>query len=146
MAIGANWAEIWAPVWQQVWTQAAVEPEPESTQKPAGRAKRRRRLLVEIDGQDFEVSSADEARVLLAKAKQVAEKAIEKARQAPVRVDRGIQRPRIATAAPELTQVVAEARREIVSLYDEFSRDMEITALMRRAEEQEEEELIRLLM
>lgn len=124
-----------------------VEPEPETTQSPAGRPKRRRRkLLVEIDGQDFEVSSADEARILLAKAKQVAEKAIEKARQTPVRVDRGIQRPRIATSEPELKQVVAEARREIVSLYDEFTRDMEITALMRRAEEQEEEELIRLLM
>ena len=38
------------------------------------------------------------------------------------------------------------SRQEIVSLFDKLARDMEITALMRRAEEQEEEELIRLLM
>lgn len=149
MAIGANWAEIWAPVWAPVWTQDAPEPEPESTQKPAGRSKRpRRRLLVEINGQDFEVSSPDEARVLLDQAREVAQHAIEKARAAPVRVARGIQRPNITTAAPELKQVVAEARREIVGLFDGLARDIEIAALMRkRFEEQDEEEaLIRFLM
>jgi hypothetical protein len=116
----------------------------------AGRPKRpRRRLLVEINGQDFEVSSEDEARVLLAQAKEIATKAIEKARKAPARVTRGIQRPRITTTAPELTQVVAEARQDIVGLFDGFARDLEIAALMRkRLEEQDEEEeaLIRFLM
>lgn len=152
MAIGANWAEIWAPVWAPVWTQVAPEPEPEPelTQKPAGRPKRpRRKLLVEINGQDIEVSSADEARVLLGQARQVAERAIEKARAAPLRVSRGIQRPRITTNAPELEQVVAEARQDIVSLFDALARDLEIATLMRkRLEEQDEEEeaLIRFLM
>lgn len=117
----------------------------------AGRPKRpRRRLLVEINGEDFEVSSEDEARILLAQARKIAQKAIEKARAAPVRVSSGIQRPRITTAAPELRQVVAEARQDIVSLFDGLARDLEIAALMRkRAEEQErqeEETLIRFLM
>lgn len=114
----------------------------------AGRPKRpRRRLLVEINGEDFEVSSPEEAQVLLAQAKQIAEQAIEKARKAPVRVTRGVQRPRITTTAPELKQVVAEARREIVDLFDGLARDMEIAALMRKmAEQDEEDDLIRLLM
>lgn len=150
MAIGANWAEIWAPVWKAVWTQEAPEPEPEpepTQQKAAGRARRRKRLVVEIDGQDFEVSSAQEAGELLAKARQIATQAIQKARTAPLRVSRGIPRPRITTQAPELRQVVAQARREIGSLYDSLSRDMEIAALMRKREEdQEEEALIRFLM
>lgn len=113
----------------------------------AGRPKRpRRRLLVEIDGQDFEVSSPEEAQVLLARAKQVATQAIEKARKAPVRVDRGIQRPRISTPDPELIPVVKQARQEIRSLYDEFSMELEIAALMRKRDEEEEEAIIRLLM
>jgi hypothetical protein len=114
----------------------------------AGRPKRpKRRLLVEIDGQDFEVSTEEEAGVLLERAKQVATAAIQKARTSPLRVNRGLQRPRITTEAPELRRVVAQARREIVSLYDQLSRDMEIAALMRRREEdQEEEAILRFLM
>lgn len=149
MAIGANWAEIWAPVWQQVWTQTATEPEPEpeSTQKPAGRPKRqRRKLLVEIDGQDFEVSSSDEALALLERAKTVAQSALEKARKAPVRINRGVQRPRISTPDPELIEVVTKAREQIVSLYDDYSMELEISALMRKRDEEEEEAIIRLLM
>lgn len=113
----------------------------------AGRPKRpRRRLLVEINGQDFEVSSADEARVLLDQARQVAAAAIQKARKASVRVPGGVPRPRIVTEAPELKQVVADARRDIVSLFDGFARDLEIAALMRKRFEDEEDDLIRLLM
>lgn len=151
MAIGVNWAEIWnEAVWGPVWTQVAPEPEPEPelTQKPAGRPKRpRRRLLVEINGQDFEVSGEDEARVLLAQARQIAAAAIQKARTSSVRVGRGIPRPRITTEAPELRQVVAEARQDIVSLFDGLARDLEIAALMRKQfEDEEEEALIRFLM
>lgn len=115
----------------------------------AGRPKRpRRRLLVEINGQDFEVSSEDEARTLLEQARQIAEKAIEKARSAPLRVNRGVSRPTIRTDAPELKQVVAEARQDIVSLFDSLARDMEIAALMRKRMEDDEEEeaLIRFLI
>lgn len=112
----------------------------------AGRKRPRRRLLVEIDGQDFEVSSEEEATVLLARAKQVAAQAIEKARKAPFRIDRGIQRPRISTPDSELIPVVKQARQEIRSLYDELSMELEIAALMRKRDEEEEEAIIRLLM
>jgi hypothetical protein len=115
----------------------------------AGRPKRpRRRLLVEINGQDFEVSGADEARVLLDQARQVAAAAIQKARKASVRIPGGVPRPRIITEAPELKQVVADARRDIVSLFDGLARDLEIAALMRKQmeEQDEEDDLIRLLM
>lgn len=123
------------------------EPEPEATQKPAGRPRRkRRRYYVEIDGQEFEVSGADEAAVLLSRAREVAQTAIEKARAAPVRINHGLSRPRIKTADPELAPIVAQARREILDLYDEAIRDLEIKALMAKADEEEEEALIRLLM
>jgi hypothetical protein len=115
----------------------------------AGRPKKpRRRLLVEINGQDFEVSGADEARVLLDQARQVAAAAIQKARKASVRIPGGVPRPRIVTEAPELKQVVADARRDIVSLFDGLARDLEIAALMRKQfeEQDEEDDLIRLLM
>jgi hypothetical protein len=115
----------------------------------AGRPKKpRRRLLVEINGEDFEVSSEEEARALLQEAREIATKAIEKARSTPVRVNRGVQRPSIRTNAPELRQVVAQARRDIVHLFDGLARDMEIAALMRKRmeEDEEEEALIRFLM
>jgi predicted nucleic acid-binding protein len=147
VSIGANWADIWGPVWKSVWTQEAAEPppEPEATQKPAGR-KRRRRLLVEIDGQEFEVSSPSEALSLLARAREVAQAQVEKARKAPVRIASGVARPRIRTGSPELRIVVDQARSEILSLYDGLERDIEIAALMQAADEEEEETIIRLLM
>jgi hypothetical protein len=148
MAIGANWAEIWAPVWKEVWTQTAPtpEPEPEATQKPAGRLKPRRKLLVEIDGRDFEVSSPEEAISLLERAKTLAQEAIEKTFSVPTRVKPGIDRPRIRTREPELRPIVQKARDEITQIYDSAIRDFEIRALMAKAEEEEEEALIRLLM
>jgi hypothetical protein len=149
MSIGAIWADIWdEAIWGAIWSQTEVEPqpEPESTQKPAGRSKRRR-YFVEIDGQEFEVSNPDEAAVLLERARTVAVKAIEKARAAPIRIDQGIQRPRINTKSVELKPIVRQARKEILSLYDEAIRDIEIRALMARADEEDEEEaIIRFLM
>lgn len=113
----------------------------------AGSRKRRRRFIVEIDGQDFEVSSEDEAVALLASAREILVEEIEKARAAPIRIARGIQRPRIETASPELKPAVAQARRAINALYDEAIRDLEIQALMAQSfEEDEEETLIRFLM
>ena len=126
--------------------QYGVPEEPQAS-KAAGRPKRkRRRYYVEIDGQEFEVSGADEAAVLLSRAREVAQTAIEKARAAPVRINHGLSRPRIKTADPELAPIVAQARREILDLYDEAIRDLEIKALMAKADEEEEEALIRLLM
>jgi hypothetical protein len=120
---------------------------PSSSTGAGSRRKRRRRLVVDINGEDFEVSDQDEALELLAKAREVALKAVEKARAAPIRIDRGIQRPRIATTSAELRPIVRQAREDIKSLYDELIRDLEIRALMARAEEDDDEEtLIRFLM
>jgi hypothetical protein len=111
----------------------------------AGRTKKRRRLFVEIDGQDFEVGSAEEAIQLLNQAKQVAVAQIERA--AAIRISSGIPRPKITSKSPELKQVVSKARKEITSLYDQAIRDFEIAALMAAAEQEDEEEaLIRFLM
>lgn len=147
MAIGANWAEIWAPVWKQVWTQtpAVPEPDPEPTQKGAGRAKRRRRYFVEIDGQEFDVSGPDEAAELLNKAKAIALQEVETQRNATT-IKPGVKIPKIRTPNAELVPVVKAVREEIRDLYAELKRDLEIRALMARADEEEEEAIIRLLM
>lgn len=117
------------------------------TSTGAGSRKRRRRYYVEIDGQEFEVSGPAEAESLLARAKDVAQAQVEKARASPVRVATGIKRPRIETASPELKAVVRQARQEITELYDAAIRDFEIAALLaKKAEDEEEEALIRLLM
>jgi hypothetical protein len=131
-----------------VFIVISLGDEPVSTNKGAGRPKRRKRYLVEIDGNDFEVSGPDEAASLLERAKAVATQKIEEARseRSSTRVGPGIGRPRIRSRDPELTQVVTKAREEITALYDEAVRDLEIRALMRKADEEEEEALIRLLM
>lgn len=125
-----------------------VEVVPAST--GAGRKRRRRRrLIVEIDGRDFEVESVEQAVALLERAKEVAVKQIAAVRAAPVRVERGapIKRPSIRTDSDELRTVVREKRAQIVDLYNELLRDIEIQHLIAKAEEDEEEEtLLRLLM
>lgn len=124
----------------------SLGPEPVTENKGAGR-KRRRRYVVEIDGQDFEVSSPGEAADLLAKARQFTEQTLEKARSASIQVRPGIKRPVIRTRDPELKPIVQQARQEITSLYDTAVRDLEIAALMaKQIEDEEEEALIRLLM
>jgi hypothetical protein len=112
------------------------------------RTKRRRRYVVEIDGQDFEVSGPEEARALLERAKVVAETAIAKAQTTRVAPGRpSFNRPVIRTPDAELRPLVVEARNEITDLYDQAIRDLEIAALMRkRIEDEEEEALIQLLM
>lgn len=113
----------------------------------AGRRTRRQRLFVEIDGRDFEVASVAEAVELLERAKQVAVAQIEKAREAPARVKPGIKRPSIRTNSPELVPLVVQARTEIVSMYDDMLRDLELRYLLAKAQEEDDEEaILRLLM
>jgi hypothetical protein len=126
-----------------------VPAEPEATQRPAGRKRKqhRKRLLVEIDGRDFEVESVEQAVALLERAKEVAVKQIAAVRASPVRVAQGIKRPSIRTNSEPLRELVREKRAQIVALYDQLLRDLEIKHLMAKAEEDDEEEtLIRLLM
>lgn len=114
----------------------------------AGRSRRKRqRLFVEIDGRDFEVESVAQAVALLDRAKEVAVKQVARARAEPRRVAPGIKRPSIRTDSEELRPLVREKRAEIVSLYDELLRDIEIQYLMAKADEDDEEEtLLRFLM
>jgi hypothetical protein len=136
-----------APEGSVVFIVVSLGDEPVSENKGAGRPKKkRRRLIVEIDGQDFEVSSEDDALALLEQARQLAVVEVEKARAAPVRVNHGIQRPRIVAKTPELKPVIAKAKREIANLYDDAIRDLEIRALIAKADEDEEEALLRFLI
>jgi hypothetical protein len=113
----------------------------------AGRKRRRRRLLVEIDGRHFEVESEAQAFALLERAKEVAVRQIAAARAAPVRVEYGIKRPSIRTDSDALRPLVRQKRAEIVALYDALLRDLEIQYLLAKADEEDEEEtLIRFLM
>lgn len=128
-------------------TGVSVELPGQALQKPAGRKRRHKRLLVELDGQDFEVESVDQAVALLDRAKEIAVAQIAKVRTSPLRVEHGIKRPSIRTDSAPLRELVREKRAEIVSLYDQLLRDLEIQHLMAKADEDDEEEtLIRLLM
>lgn len=150
MTIGINWAAIWnpaiwatPPIWSQV--EAPPAPEPDASQTPAGRAKRRRRYFVEIDGQEFDVSGPEEAEQLLQKAKSLAQQTIEQQSNS-ITVKPGIKVPQIRTPNGELVSIVKQARKEILDMYRDFKRDFEIRSLMAKADEEEEEAIIRLLM
>ncbi len=122
-----------------------VPPEPELTQVAAGKRKRRRRYFVEIDGQEFDVSGAEEAQELLDKAKSLAVQVVEQHRNS-ITVKPGVKVPQIRASHPELVPVVQKARNEIKDLYAELKRDLEIRFLIAKADEEEEEAIIRLLM
>ena len=115
--------------------------------REAGRPKRkRRRYVVEIDGQEFDVETVQEASDLLEKAKELAEKVVTETKQSTI-VKPGLRIPQIRTPNRELVPLVQAARSELRNLYEEVKRDLEIRMLLARAEENDEEEaIIRLLM
>ena len=149
MAIGINWAAIWQPsIWATppIWAQQPAPPVVDTpSQKGAGRSKRRRRYFVEIDGQEFDVDDIEEARQLLDKAKALASQVVTEARNS-ITVKPGLKVPQIRTPNKELVPAIQEARKEIRDLYAELQRDLEIRFLIARADEDEEEAVIRLLM
>lgn len=119
-----------------------------ATSTGAGRSKRskrrKHRYFVEIDGQDFEVESVEEAKELLTKAKSLATQVVQEKRATVV--PQGIRVPQIRTPNKELVPIVKQYREDIRDLYDDLKRDLEIRALMAEADEAEEEAIIRLLM
>lgn len=158
MAIGANWAEVWAAVWGPVWTQEAAEPAPEvAAPTPAGRSRRRRRLYVEIDGQQFDVESVQHAQALLDRAKALAPQAAEEAAERAATVTRikatkaakvpriEVKPPSIA-ASPDLSIDLTDVRKQIERVYAETAMALEMRLLLQRQAEQDEEEAIFLLM
>ena len=134
------------PFWTWTNAETGAAPVVTQTQKGAGRSRRRhRRYFVEIDGQEFDVNSPEEAKQLLDKAKSLAEQVVTSARNS-ITVKPGLKVPQIRTPNKELVPVVQAARAEIRDLYAEFQRDLEIRMLLARADEEEEEAIIRLLM
>lgn len=124
-----------------------------STPTPAGRParKRTRNYVVEIDGEDHIVGSVAEARALLdtvqEEAEQVAKVAAERAAKAskkPIRkvlhdARKALQVPQI-TAPKALAPIAEQALTSVQSLYDSTMRDIEIAALFRRAQAQEDDD------
>ena len=124
-----------------------------TTQTPAGRParKRTRNYVVEIDGEDHIVGSVAEARALLdtvqEEAAQVAAVAVERAAKAtkkPIRkvlhdARKALQVPQI-TAPKALAPITEQALTGVQSLYDSTMRDIEIAALFRRAQAQEDDD------
>lgn len=138
--------------WLLSWSSTFVAPTPQApTVTQAGRKKRR--YFVEIDGQQFDVANAAEARQLLDRARALAERAAEtKAQKVEAKAARAqkprpirIEAPKI-TASPELQLDLAPIRRDIARIYDSAAAEAELRVLLLRAIEEDEEESILLLM
>lgn len=120
---------------------------------PAGRPRRtqRQRLLVQIDGEDFEVGSQTEAEQLLQRARAIAERQAEKrAAVAEGNVARiakrtGVVQP-VKVVAPqiivspelELSPLIAEIQR----LYEKAGEIAELRLLLAKQMADEDEELL----
>jgi hypothetical protein len=156
VAIGVNWAEIWAPVWGAVWTQVPPEPpepEPEVAQTPAG-ISRKRRLYVEIDGQQFPVESVAEATELLQRARALAEKqADERAVVATKKLKRKRVVPKVRIAAPVITvspEIAVDVSPLIVDIerlyrQAEETAELRLLLLKQMADEDDEDDVLLLL-
>jgi hypothetical protein len=136
--------------------QGALTAPVEASTEAGGRKKPRkpRRLVVEIDGQEFEVSSEDEALELLAQAKEAAQElaqrtvtksAAAKPREAVDEAREALKQPRIV-ASDDLTDQAKALEREIDEIYRAAIDAIEAEARKRRAEEDEENALIQLLL
>jgi hypothetical protein len=119
----------------------------------AGSNKRRRRYYVEVDGQAFEVDSAQQATRILERAKELAsEAAQEAAKKIEIKAARAakprpirLQAPKIA-ASPELKLDLAPIRQEIAQIYDSAAVLAEMRVLLQRALDEDDEETFLLLM
>lgn len=156
MAIGINWAEVWKPVWKAVWTNVAPEPPaPPSTQKPAGAPAKRRRRLLEVDGERFAVESESEAAFVLQKLKEAAAEraklAVARAAKAPKRAPKKVladarkllEEP-VIQAPEEFQPIVTAVQHEISEMYRVAMMSVEIAAFIakRQAEEEDDEDVL----
>jgi hypothetical protein len=120
------------------------------TGKPAGRGKGKGkpdRHAIEIDGEVFTVRSPEEAVALLQQAKEAAQEqaalALERANKAEKRPARKVLADaREALTVPEIVAPddVSELVQEIETIYKDALQAVEISVLMRKAEEAEEED------
>jgi hypothetical protein len=135
------------------YTPPVVVP-PVTTQTPAGRHKYRR-YYVEIDGQQFQVDSVEDAVEILEKAKQIAQGSTAKAAAAmAVRravkvgdIPQPLRIPRIR-ADKELEDVVISARKELESIYANALLEAELKQrlTMRKREEDDDDDDLLLLL
>jgi hypothetical protein len=151
-----TWGLSWGGTtgsWLTSWASSFVPPEPEApTVTPAGRKKRR--YVVEIDGQQFQVDSPSHAVALLERAKELARVHAEELAAKAVPTSRkvgkrpvAIPTPRITSPDPELRHVVREARKSFNDLYRETAIEVELAYLMaRKLADEDEEEALLLLM
>jgi len=135
----------------------AVAPSTPST--AAGRSRRRKSYVVEIDGEDFIVSSEAEAQELLTKATEQAE---ELARVTVARATKATHRPARKIAAdvrkalvlpdvvapPEFAGIAQSVLARIQEVYDSAARTVEIELALRKiqAQHDDDEETILLLL
>lgn len=133
----------------------SLGPEPVVEQPSgAGKPKRRKRYLIEIDGQEFLVSSFAEAEALLQKAaalaQQVADQAAARNSKRTRRKKRAVQisKPVIETPNTEIQPLVSQYRADIDKIYESMARDAEIRELLRLKliEEDEDDAVIALLL
>lgn len=119
-----------------------------------GAGRKKRRFIVEIDGQSFEVRDASHATALLERAREVARSHAQEIATEAVQSTRKVGRkpvvlptPRINSPDPELKEIVREARKSFNELYRSTAIDAELALLLaRRLAEEDEEEAILLLM
>jgi hypothetical protein len=126
---------------------------------PAGKSpgKRRKKTEVEIDGQIYHVETKEDAARLIESAKQAAEEvaalAIERAAKAERRPTRkvladarkALQVP-VIDADEDLKAEVEALQQEIADIYTQALQTVEIAALMRKAEIEEDDEDVLLLL
>lgn len=137
-----------------VGVDATPPAEVEQPSKGAGSSRRRRRrTFVEIDGEEFEVASPEQALQLLHQAQQLAEKAavqaaaevvrtaIQKARHVGKAAPLSVKAPKVS-GPPELRDAVKEANERIERVYRAAVRDAEIAMLMALEEERDDEEVL----
>ena len=124
----------------------------------AGKSRRQsQRVVVEIDGEDFIAESSEEAQAILDQAKEAAEEkakvAIEratKARNRPTRkvmadARKALELP--AISAPDLGGYAEEISRQIEDIYQSAIQTIEVAALLRKREleEEDDEDILMLL-
>ena len=120
--------------------------------------ERRRKVIIDIDGEEFIVSSKEEAAALLLQAQEIAEqKAVEESAKAAqssqqrsklVRlVKHKLKPPQITVEGPDDLQLTAQVdvlaqqlQQTIAELYSDAVRSAEIGILLRRKQDEDDEE------
>jgi hypothetical protein len=156
--LASSWGNSWGGEtgsWLTSWSGvASPTPAPSvTTPTPAGRS-RKRRYFVEIDGQQFLVDSAEQARQLLDQARAIAERqSEERAERATKLLKRKKVVPQVRIAQPQIAvspaikAEVAPIIADIERLYRKAAIEAELRLLLMRqmAEEDDEDDILLLL-